>query len=96
MRKNENIFVLIIDIFFVLFLCFVLLMFTLILNKDGEMQAAGVYVVDPVMLASVIISVLVYLYFMVKASERELSSILSDKIVLLSSEHTAKEKGAEK
>lgn len=95
MKKNENIFILIIDIFFVLFLCFVLLMFTMILNKDGEMQAAGVYVVDPVMLASVIISVSVYLYFMIKTSEREFSSILSDKIVLLSSEHTAKENGAE-
>ena len=95
MKNNENIFILIIDIFFVLFLCFVLLMFTMILNKDGEMQAAGVYVVDPVMLASVIISVSVYLYFMIKTSEREFSSILSDKIVLLSSEHTAKENGAE-
>ena len=96
MKNNENIFILIIDIFFVLFLCFVLLMFTMILNKDGEMQAAGVYVVDPLMLASVIISVSVYLYFMIKASEREFSSILSDKVVFLSSEHTAKEKGAEK
>ena len=96
MKNNENIFVLIIDIFFVLFLCFVLLMFTMILNKDGEMQAAGVYVVDPVMLASLIISVLVYLYFMIKASERELASILSSKIVLLSSERTAKENGTEK
>lgn len=96
MKNNENIFVLIIDIFFVLFLCFVLLMFTMILNKDGEMQAAGVYVVDPVMLASVIISVLVYLYFMIKTSEREFSSILSDKIVLMASEHTAKENGTEK
>jgi len=96
MKNNNNILVLFLDIFFVLFLCFVLLMFTMILNKDGEMQAAGEYVVDPVMLATVIISVLVYLHFMIKASERELSSILSSKIVLLSSERTAKKNGTEK
>ena len=94
--KNNNIFILFLDIFFVLFLCFALLMFTMILNRGEEMQASGVYIVDPLMLASVIISVSVYLYFMIKASEREFSSILSDKVVFLSSEHTAKEKGAEK
>ena len=94
--KNNNIFILFLDIFFVLFLCFALLMFTMILNRDGEMQAAGVYVIDPLMLATVIISVLAYLYFMTKTSVREFSSILSDKVVFLSSEHTAKEKGAEK
>ena len=94
--KNNNIFILFLDIFFVLFLCFALLMFTMILNRGEEMQASGIYVIDPLMLATVIISVLAYLYFMTKTSVREFSSILSDKIVLLSSEHTAKEKGAEK
>jgi hypothetical protein len=68
----------------------------MILNRDGEMQAAGVYVIDPVMLTTVIISVLAYLYFMIKASERELSSILSSKIVLLSLERIARENGTEK
>ncbi len=96
MKNIENIFVLFIDIFFVLFLCFVLLMFTMILNKDGEMQAAGAYIIDPVMLAAVIISVLAYLYFMTKTSVRELLSILSAQIALLSSEAAAKENGAEK
>ena len=94
--KNNNILILFLDIFFVLFLCFALLMFTMILNRGEEMQASGIYVIDPLMLATVIISVLAYLYFMTKTSVREFSSILSDKIVLLSSEHTAKEKGAEK
>ena len=96
MKNNENIFILFLDIFFVLFLCFALLMFTMILNRGEEMQASGIYVIDPLMLATVIISVLAYLYFMTKTSVREFSSILSDKIVLLSSEHTAKENGAEK
>jgi len=94
--KNNNIFILFLDIFFVLFLCFALLMFTMILNRGEEMQASGIYVIDPLMLATVIISVLAYLYFMTKTSVREFSSILSDKVVFLSSEHTAKEKGAEK
>ncbi len=94
--KNNNILILFLDIFFVLFLCFALLMFTMILNRGEEMQASGIYVIDPLMLATVIISVLAYLYFMTKTSVREFSSILSDKIVLLSSEHTAKENGAEK
>lgn len=94
--KNNNILILFLDIFFVLFLCFALLMFTMILNRSEEMQASGIYVIDPLMLATVIISVLAYLYFMTKTSVREFSSILSDKIVLLSSEHTAKENGAEK
>ena len=71
-------------------------MFTMILNRGEEMQASGIYVIDPLMLATVIISVLAYLYFMTKTSVREFSSILSDKVVFLSSEHTAKEKGAEK
>lgn len=96
MKNNNNILILFLDIFFVLFLCFALLMFTMILNRDGEMQASGIYVIDPLMLATVIISVLAYLYFMTKTSVREFSSILSDKIVFLSSEHTAKENGAEK
>ncbi len=94
--KNNNILILFLDIFFVLFLCFALLMFTMILNRGEEMQASGIYVIDPLMLATVIISVLAYLYFMTKTSVREFSSILSDKVVFLSSEHTAKEKGAEK
>lgn len=94
--KNNNILILFLDIFFVLFLCFALLMFTMILNRGEEMQASGIYVIDPLMLATVIISVLAYLYFMTKTSVREFSSILSDKIVLLSSEHTAKENGTEK
>ena len=94
--KNNNIFILFLDIFFVLFLCFALLMFTMILNRGEEMQASGIYVIDPLMLATVIISVLAYLYFMTKTSVREFSSILSDKVVFLSSEHTAKENGAEK
>ena len=96
MKNNNNILILFLDIFFVLFLCFALLMFTMILNKDGGMQAAGVYVLDPVMLATVVISVLVYLYFMIKASERELSSILSSQIVFLSSVRIAKKNGTEK
>ena len=94
--KNNNILILFLDIFFVLFLCFALLMFTMILNRGEEMQASGIYVIDPLMLATVIISVLAYLYFMTKTSVREFSSILSDKVVFLSSEHTAKENGTEK
>lgn len=94
MKKHNNSLILFIDIFFVLFLCFALLMFTMILNKDGEMQAAGVYVLDPAMLATIIISVLVYLYFMTKTSVRELSSILSSRIVISPSEHNAEENGS--
>ena len=78
MKNNENTFILILDIFFVLFLCFILLLFTLLLNKGGEMQIAGKYIINPTMLAAVITSVFVYLYFMTKASVRELTSILSD------------------
>lgn len=96
MKNNNNILILFLDIFFVLFLCFALLMFTMILNRDGEMQAAGVYVIDPLMLGTIIISVLAYLYFMIKTSVRELSSILSPHIVLLSSERNAEENGTEK
>lgn len=96
MKNNNNIFILFLDIFFVLFLCFALLMFTMILNRDGEMQAAGVYVIDPLKFGALIISVLAYLYFMTKTSVRELSSILSSGIALLSSKTAAKEKGVEK
>ena len=94
--KNNNILILFLDIFFVLFLCFALLMFTMILNRGEEMQASGIYVIDPLMLATVIISVLAYLYFMTKTSVRELSSILSSVIDLLSSETAANENGVEK
>jgi len=78
MKNNESTFILILDIFFVLFLCFILLLFTLLLNRGGEMQTAGKYIINPTMLAAVIISVFVYLYFMTKTSVRELTSILSD------------------
>ena len=44
---------------------------------------------------ALIISVLAYLYFMTKTSVRELSSILSSGIALLSSETAAKENGIE-
>lgn len=77
MKNNKNTFMLILDIFFVLFLCFILLLFTLLLNRGGEMQIAGKYIINPTMLAAVIISVFVYLYFMTKVSIRELTSILS-------------------
>ena len=96
MKNNENIFILFLDIFFVLFLCFALLMFTMILNRDGEMQTAGVYVIDPLKFGALIISVFAYLYFMTKTSVRELSNILSSVIDLLSSETAANENGVEK
>ena len=96
MKNNNNIFILFLDIFFVLFLCFALLMFTMILNRDGEMQTAGVYVIDPLKFGALIISVFDYLYFMTKTSVRELSSILSSVIDLLSSETAANENGVEK
>jgi hypothetical protein len=67
----------------------------MILNRDGEMPSASVYVIDWVMLAAVLISVFVYLYFMAKTSMKELSSILSAKMVFLSTKHTAEENGTE-
>ena len=93
--KNNNILILFLDIFFVLFLCFALLMFTMILNRGEEMQASGIYVIDPLKFGALIISVFAYLYFMTKTSVRELSSILSSVIDLLSSETAAKENGIE-
>lgn len=93
--KNNNILILFLDIFFVLFLCFVLLIFTMILNKDGGMPSGSVYVIDWVRLATVIISVFVYLYFITRTSMRELSNILSTRAAILSSEHNAEENGTE-
>ena len=96
MKNNNNIFILFLDIFFVLFLCSALLVFTMILSRDGQMQAAGVYVIDPAVLATIIISILAYLYLMTKTSIRELSSILSARIVVQSSERSAEGNGTQK
>ena len=76
MKSNENPLILILDIFFVLFLCFILLLFTMLLNRDGGMQAADIYIINPAMMAAVVISVVAYLYFMTRASVSELSNIL--------------------
>ncbi len=95
MKSNNNLVILFLDIFFVLFLCFALLMFTMLLNKGEKMQVAGVYIIDPLMLGFVIVSVSTYLYLMTGISMKELSSILSSKIVLLSSKRGAEENGVE-
>ena len=60
------------------------------------MQSAGVYVIDPAVLATIIISILAYLYLMTKTSIRELSSILSARIVVQSSERSAEGNGTQK
>ena len=76
MTARKQTFILLFDIFFVLFLCFVLLLFTMLLDKGTETAKAGSYVVSPLMITFVAASVGAYLYFMLRSSKQEFSGIL--------------------
>lgn len=66
---------LIFDIFFVLVLCFVVLLVTMIFTKHDHGAVLGRYVIDPKMLVAVVVSITLYLFFMIRTSKRELAEI---------------------
>ena len=76
MTGRKQTFILLFDIFFVLFLCFVLLLFTMLLDKGTETAKTGRYMLSPLMITLVAASVAAYLYFMLRSSTQEFSGIL--------------------
>jgi hypothetical protein len=76
MAARKQTFLLLFDIFFVLLLCFILLLFTMLLDKGTETARTGSYVLSPLMMSFVAISVAAYMYFMLRSSTHEFSCIL--------------------
>jgi len=77
MTGQKQTFILLFDIFFVLLLCFILLLFTMLLDKGTETARTGSYVVSPLMISFVGISVAAYVYFLLQSGTHEFSCILS-------------------
>jgi len=84
---------LLIDVFFVLLLCFVVLLFTMFLNKNVAVCRVGQYEINPHMLAVVTISVFSYIFIIVKISTMEFSEIYNRMVSLLYGGKNLKNRG---
>ena len=66
-----------VDVMFVLVLCFAILLTTMLLTRSGGSEEFTGYTINILVLAGVIISIAVYLIFMLKVSIGMLRDIIS-------------------
>lgn len=66
------------DISFILILCFVILLMTMLVTKGLRTGAIHGYTVDPIMLCAVVSALALYQYFMTHASTSELRKMFKD------------------
>ena len=66
------------DISFILILCFVILLMTMLVTKGLRSGAVHGYTVDPLMLCAVVAALALYQYFMTHASTSELRQMFKD------------------
>lgn len=96
MNNPKNTLVLISDVFFVLLLCFIVLLLTMLLNRNAGIQKTEEYVINPAQLILVVTSTALYLYFMIKSSVKELSNIQKQGFDFSSSEDNIKDSSVER
>ena len=78
MKKNNNLrerLLEVWDVAFVLLLCFVVLLLTMIFNGMRERGEIGAYIIEPGSFVAVAVAIFGYLWYMIKNSLKQLRSI---------------------
>ena len=76
-KKWKHILLTLWDVLFVLVLCFSILLTTMLVSRSTDQVQFTGYTIDPILLVSVIVSIGLYLAFMLHASLKELRNIVN-------------------
>ena len=76
-RRNNNRWMEVFDVFFIMVLCFVVLLVTMLVQKHSGVASIEGYIINPLTLGLVVVFFIFYFVFVLSRSNRELKELLA-------------------